>query len=254
MPWTALLDGRRKGLVSGLAALIVHVGAVLALPSAQRTSVQPRSSELWLSTVTSPELTQEAPAIARDRSGFASAPAPLRSLRAQPTRASSVRARAQARAAAQALAPEPSPGQAGDPRVQAAPKPELLREDTGVPLSDDASEGALATGPGVRSNTGGPLPPTASGRGPGLLAVQNPCGGYFPASATVDHARVRVHVRVDQAGRASVTRVLTELPGGQDFGSAARACAAALRFAPAVDGVGLPVPGDAKLELSFHRS
>jgi hypothetical protein len=48
--------------------------------------------------------------------------------------------------------------------------------------------------------------------------------------------------------------VLTELPGGQDFGSAARACAAALRFAPALDGLGIAVPGDARLELSFHRS
>jgi Gram-negative bacterial TonB protein C-terminal len=84
--------------------------------------------------------------------------------------------------------------------------------------------------------------------------MPNPCGGYFPASAKADHGRVRVHVRVDQAGRASVTRVLTELPGGQDFGSAARACAAALRFAPATDQLGTPVAGDAKLELSFHRS
>lgn len=254
MSWTSLLGGRQQGLLSGLAALIVHVGAVLALPTAPSAPVQPRSSELWLSTVVSPEPSREAPALARVSSSSAGVPAPLRGVRAEPTRASRARARARARAAAQAVATEPAPGQAADLRVHAAPKPEPLPGDTGAPLFGGASEGALAAGLGVRSSTGGAHTPTAGGRGPGLLSVHNPCGGYFPASATVDHARVQVHVRVDQAGRPSVTRVLTELPGGQTFGSAARACAAALRFAPAVDGLGLPVPGDAKLELSFHRS
>ncbi|HEX5658434.1 MAG TPA: hypothetical protein VFX59_14630 [Polyangiales bacterium] len=89
---------------------------------------------------------------------------------------------------------------------------------------------------------------------PALIASRNPCLGFFPAGAQADHGKVQVQVHVDETGHASASAIVVEAPLGQDFGRAARACAAALRFAPARDSHGLAVAGDAKLELHFHRS
>lgn len=105
------------------------------------------------------------------------------------------------------------------------------------------------TGSAFAAGTGG-----GSARKPCLLAVPNPCRGYFPANAPTDHAKVRVAVHVDATGHARAKQLLVESPEGQGFGRAARACAAALRFAPALDSHGVAVAGEAKLELRFDRS
>ncbi|MET0340992.1 MAG: hypothetical protein ABW252_08315 [Polyangiales bacterium] len=65
---------------------------------------------------------------------------------------------------------------------------------------------------------------------------------------------MRIDVEVDALGHARLSRLLHESPRGQGFDGAARACAAALRFAPAVDAHGVAVAGQAKLELRFDRS
>lgn len=119
-----------------------------------------------------------------------------------------------------------------------------------------AGAGTGAGGAGAGSGTG---EGSAQGSGipttrPALIASRNPCLGYFPAGAHVDHGRVQIQVRVDETGHASVSQVLIEAPFGHDFARAARACTSALRFAPARDALGVAVTGDAKLELHFHRS
>lgn len=91
-------------------------------------------------------------------------------------------------------------------------------------------------------------------RGPGLLPVASPCRGFFPLGATADHGEVQIDVHVDASGRAHFHRLLAETPRGQGFGSAAAACAAALRFAPARNHAGIAIAGNAKLELRFDRS
>jgi len=91
-------------------------------------------------------------------------------------------------------------------------------------------------------------------RGPGLLATSSPCRGYFPARATADHGTVRIQVRVDASGHAQQSYLLLESPLAQGFGAAARACAAALRFSPAIDARGIAITGETKLELLFDRS
>lgn len=112
-----------------------------------------------------------------------------------------------------------------------------------------AGSGAGRDGLGIGAGTRG-----GAVHGPGLLAVRAPCRGYFPASAQADHGKVRIQIHVDPSGRPRLSQLLSELPLGQGFGPAARACAATLRFAPAVDGQGIAVAGEAKLELSFDRS
>jgi hypothetical protein len=91
-------------------------------------------------------------------------------------------------------------------------------------------------------------------RGPGLLPVPSPCRRYFPVSAKANHGEVQIDVHVDPSGRARFRRLLAETPRGQGFGSAAAACAQALRFAPARNGAGMAIAGSAKLELRFDRS
>jgi TonB family protein len=91
-------------------------------------------------------------------------------------------------------------------------------------------------------------------RPPLLASSAAPCRGYFPVRAAAKHGVVRIHVRVDATGRAQLSHVLIEAPSSQGFGAAAAACAARLRFSPAIDGDGAAVPSEAKLELLFERS
>jgi hypothetical protein len=114
-------------------------------------------------------------------------------------------------------------------------------------LGSGAGLAGLGTGSG---GTGFGVPATR----PALLASRNPCIGYFPAGAQVDHGSVQIQVRVDETGHARASEIVVEAPLGQDFGRAARACASALRFAPARDALGAAIAADAKLELHFHRS
>ncbi|HEY6880352.1 MAG TPA: hypothetical protein VI299_20150 [Polyangiales bacterium] len=120
-----------------------------------------------------------------------------------------------------------------------------------------AGDLALGTAQPAGLNAGAAV--ASGGRGaivtrPALLPTRDPCSGYFPAGAQVAHGRVQIQVHVDASGRARASEVMMEAPLGQEFGRAARACAAALRFAPARDVSGVAVAAEAKLELHFHRT
>lgn len=125
----------------------------------------------------------------------------------------------------------------------------------GEPLEADSSERGVG---GAFASHGDGLDGTARANGlrhgPGLLTASSPCRGFFPAQATVTSGAVQISVHVDATGHATLSRLLMELPLGQGFGPAARACAAALRFAPAVNREGIAVAGEARLELRFSRS
>ena len=58
---------------------------------------------------------------------------------------------------------------------------------------------------------------------------------------------------VDPRGSPHSTQVLFELPIGQGFEGAARACASHFHFAPALDLHGHPVGGHARIALRFER-
>jgi TonB family protein len=94
---------------------------------------------------------------------------------------------------------------------------------------------------------------SVAAHGPALLPAGSSCAADFPARAHADHGEVHVLVDVDAGGHAHVSSVLLEHPHGQGFGSAARSCAEHLRFDPAIDPRGAPVPGHAKLRLRFDR-
>jgi hypothetical protein len=137
------------------------------------------------------------------------------------------------------------------------------RSEPSAPAREPANMAeAAAAGPSAHDAAGGARHSRAAGgagsgtavRRPGLLAQRNPCSGYFPVRANADHGQVQLSVHVDAAGHARADRLLLESPRGQGFGQAARACASALHFAPAVDAHGMPVKGVAKLELRFDRS
>jgi hypothetical protein len=120
--------------------------------------------------------------------------------------------------------------------------------------SQPAASGAAGDGT-TRSNTGGSVSGSgAAVRGPGLLTLPSPCRGFFPAAAQVDRGAVQISVHVDETGRARLHRLLMEMPRDQGFAAAAHACTKALRFAPAINSQGIAVAGEAKLELTFHRS
>jgi hypothetical protein len=117
-----------------------------------------------------------------------------------------------------------------------------------------AAAGQGTAGSGQQGQGEAAAPPAGSPLyGPGLLSRGDPCLGYFPTSAEVASGVVRVLVAVDEGGHARAKDVLLELPVGEGFGDAARACASRLRFSPARDGRGVAVPGQAKLELRFQR-
>jgi hypothetical protein len=90
-------------------------------------------------------------------------------------------------------------------------------------------------------------------RAPRLLTKKNLCAGYFPAVATVAQGQVELMIEVDAQGSAHGGQVLFELPRGQGFESAAKACASHLHFAPALDTQGGPVGGHARIGLHFVR-
>ena len=130
---------------------------------------------------------------------------------------------------------------------------------------EPGSQPAGAVGSAIAAGAAAPLAAADLGGGhashsqtavrrPALLTVAAPCRGYFPARAAAKQGVVRISVRVDANGHSELSRVLIESPSSQGFGTAALACAAALRFSPAVDGEGAAVPGEAKLELLFERS
>jgi hypothetical protein len=119
-------------------------------------------------------------------------------------------------------------------------------------------QGSAASGQHASTNlgaVGGGAPGAAGmlGHGPALLALSNPCTGYFPEDAHVDQGEVQLDVTVDASGHTHASAVLAEQPRGQGFASAAHDCARRLQFAPAVSERGAPMAGHARLKLRFKR-
>ena len=91
-------------------------------------------------------------------------------------------------------------------------------------------------------------------RAPRLIASRAPCAGYFPGAAEADRGQVQLSIDVDAEGHSHPSQTLSELPRGQGFENAAKACAAKLHFIPALDAHGQPVAAQARIALSFDRS
>ncbi|MBN1612692.1 MAG: hypothetical protein JW940_39075, partial [Polyangiaceae bacterium] len=85
------------------------------------------------------------------------------------------------------------------------------------------------------------------------LDESDPCRGFFPQSAIDDTAQVGVMVVVAKTGSVGQATVVLESPGGQGFGSAARACMLSKRFTPARDRSGSPAATAVRVNVRFRR-
>jgi hypothetical protein len=267
-------DGRIKWWLSGGAAFALHAAVVLALPDTAPRQPSANSdvvSFTWVEGTPSFGSQQDMQDTARARSKGSAAPVKSASLRAHAKAETAQRKQARpASAAVDDMRQEPA-----DEEVDQAPSSALSQRNAValaeasalVPSASTPSEaqtgdgsqlgaGAVASS-GADQGTGlvgDAMAQGSASRAPSLIAAGNPCRGYFPSTARADHGRVQIRVGVDVTGHASDSQILIESPVGQEFGSAARACAAALRFEPAADGLGAPIAGVAKLELRFDRS
>jgi outer membrane biosynthesis protein TonB len=161
-------------------------------------------------------------------------------------------------ATAPAVAARPAPEEAAgvDQAEAAASEPSAtgataMSRSSGAPGSTLGGHSASAALGAVGEGAVGPA--GVLGRGPALLALGNPCTGYFPEDAHADHGEVQLDVTVDASGHTHASAVLAEQPLGQGFASAARDCARRLEFAPAVSEHGAPMAGHARLKLRFKR-
>jgi protein TonB len=177
-----------------------------------------------------------------------------------PRRAEKPRAKLSRPAAVPKVESAPPPSAEG-PSDALAPSPLGAEPPTDV-AGELASSGAAPWGVGAAAAMAGgggsggadAAVPDKPSFPPGLMAVGNPCRGFYPAAADVDHGEVRVVVRVGRDGTTRGSDVVEEVPSRQGFGPAARACVARLRFRPARDAGGDAIPGQALLALSFDRS
>lgn len=229
----------------GSAALAVHCAAVLLLPDMppHEATTKASQSTVWM---TGSADTLEAAHDTPDQG-----PTPALSAPSQPVQA----VRRTRPKAVHHQSKRPEPVVANEPPSASATTASASSEGRGEPPQAESSargEGGSAVNPGVGRD--GAARADELRHGPGLLTASSPCRGFFPAEATVRSGAVQIAVHVDATGHATLSRLLTELPLGQGFGPAARACAAALRFAPAVNHEGVAVAGEAKLELRFSRS
>jgi hypothetical protein len=230
-----------RWLLSGVAALAAHAALLLGMPDAEAPRAEAPAT-LWMTVLASEQgSTNVEPSTGTSRAG--SEPAPRRTTVA--------RARTSARPHVAAMARNTAP----PPLVEGAG--ELATVGSAAAHEGAGADDGVATGLGAEQRQGRAGAAGSGGRAatrPALLTTRSPCVGYFPAAAQVDHGRVQIQVSVDEAGHAHGGEIVVEAPRGHDFGSAARACASALRFAPARDALGAAVAGHAKLELHFHRS
>ena len=240
-------DETRRWCVSATAAMLVHSAVVFALPDASPRNSRASAAPTWMSLIVGGD--GSAGSTASPHLAYADSKAdasPRRDTRTRTRRARDVRVSAPSKS-------EPAP---------TATRPEHAMEDgvdalasaaDAAPFGARAASNSLATMTGLAPASGG-LGSSGNLRGPGLLPVASPCRGFFPIGAKADHGQVQIHVHVDASGRARFHQLLAEEPRGQGFGSAAAACASALRFAPALNGEGIAIAGSAKLELRFDRS
>ena len=85
------------------------------------------------------------------------------------------------------------------------------------------------------------------------LPGSDPCRGFFPGAARDDAGDVAVMVTIGKLGRVSNTQLLSENPGGQGFGAAARTCLASQRFVPALDRAGNAAATAIRVNIRFSR-
>ncbi|HVU05695.1 MAG TPA: hypothetical protein VHE30_28295 [Polyangiaceae bacterium] len=129
------------------------------------------------------------------------------------------------------------------------------------------SRGGTATGEGKAApavHTDLPPAPAAKPAAPELvrpedlserprLSSDDPCRGYYPATATVDSAEAVVRVVVDERGGTKSVVVVSEDPRGEGFGSAARQCIGRQRFSAPRDREGRAVSTATTIRVRFVR-
>lgn len=154
-----------------------------------------------------------------------------------------------------ATALEASLAQGADALKHAAGAPDTALAQGADTLADapGALDASLAQGAGALAHAHGAASARLE-RAPRLLAARDPCAGYFPGASSAKHGQVQLAIDVDAQGHAHAREVLLELPRGEGFESAAKACAAQLHFAPALDSDGHPVSGHARIALRFERT
>lgn len=243
--------GRSRWWLSGAAALVVHGAAWMLCPCAPsaQLSAQEDVASIWMTVSGDAAPSASGPAVEAAPEAaprlFARAPEGALRRTEHVAKARVTRVRHDERLAEVALQPTGAAvGEQSDDGLAgaAADMDALLAAGAGAAPTGTSAGGLSAGGTG------------AAVKGPGLLTLPSPCRGFFPATAQVDRGAVQISVHVDDTGHARLHRLLMEMPRGQGFGAAAHACAAALRFVPAVNGQGIAVAGEAKLELTFSRS
>jgi hypothetical protein len=86
-----------------------------------------------------------------------------------------------------------------------------------------------------------------------LLRSRDGCRGHFPTSAAADRGEVALVATVRANGALAGLEIERELPLGQGFARAARACLRDERFEPALDPEGQPVMARTRIVLRFSR-
>ena len=118
-------------------------------------------------------------------------------------------------------------------------------------------EGARVGGQGVapkrEPNPGDGLTDLADLSQKPRLHASDPCRGFFPNAATDDVAMATVRVVINKKGTVSSASVVSESPGGQGFGVAARACMLQQVFVPARDREGNAAATALAVNVHFSR-
>jgi outer membrane biosynthesis protein TonB len=250
--WTVAEPQRGRIAIAALLALATHAGFGLWAPEhVQRPRALPQAVEVEIVQRQPPPPVPEVVAPPAP----AAPPAPVRALT---PKAPPPAAKAAAVMTAAPVAPEP----------EASDEPFDFTSD---PTSTTLSSGVVAVGgtgthglEGAQLGGRGAEPARAKAVGDGLTAagdlsqsprlrVQDPCRGFFPASAHDDVANALVRVVVNQQGVATSVSVLSEAPAGQGFGSAARSCMLEQRFLPALDKKGRAAATAVNVHVKFSR-
>lgn len=168
-------------------------------------------------------------------------------------------------------APEPPPEPSPEPRP-APPRPEaedVRAPDELVDVTDsDFVSGSAVTGVaggvpggvagGVIGGTGTwsapPSPPPVPGTVAVLAKVKSSVTCPFPPEADqdqIDSAQVRLSVKIEPSGKASLVKVLSD--PGHGFGREARKCALGFQYTAAKDVSGAAIVSTVPLVVRFNR-
>jgi protein TonB len=167
-------------------------------------------------------------------------------------------------------AANPAPAQAAQVVTQKAEGPVDFGDSMVVGKADTYAGGAsAANGTSTRyteraspsgtanGGAGAGAPPAAPG--PDLSRKAKLGGGHawscpFPSEAdldSIDHAVVSLQITVDESGRATSVRVVSE--PGHGFGREARTCAISSRYEPARNAVGAAITATLLVNVRFDR-